>query len=237
MMPSRPPFPESVRRPRTRSRRRGGAAAAVALSALVLTLLLPRWTVRAVRFPGDAPPALRAGLTALEGLPLLWLDLGWVRHQVEAWPGMKDVEIRRGLDGTVDVRWDRCTVAGSVRTGAGWHGLCEDGTAGPRLVRPIAPVLDPPRGDVATVRRVLEAGHRLERLGFGPVTRLRLVLPGEIEAWVAVEGASVRVLAALEGSPFETAACRIAVSRPGVAFLDVTAPDRVVVGPEKGVGS
>ncbi len=236
MMPSRPPFPESVRRPRTR-RRRSGAVVPAVLVLLVLTTLLPRWTVRSVRLPGNTPATLQRNLTSLEGFPLLWLDLGWIRHQVEAWPGMKDVEIRRGLDGTVDVRWDVCTVAGSVRTGVGWHGLCEDGTAGPRLDEPVAPVIEPPRGDVATVRRVLEAGDRLERLGLGPVTRLRIVLPGEIEAWTESGSRTVRVLAALEGSPSETAARRIVSPRPGVTFLDVAAPDRVVVGPEKEVGS
>jgi len=233
----RPPFPESVRRPRRSRRRRRGGTVAAALAVAALALLLPRWTVRSVRLPGNAPAPIRANLTGLVGTPLPWAGLSWIRQQVEGWPGATAAEVLCGLDGTLVVRWTPCAVAGSVRTGAGWHGVCEDGTAGPRLNGPVAPVIGPPRGDPGTIRRVLRAARRLQENGLGPVARIRIVLPGEIEAWTGPPERRMRVLAALDGSPSETAARRLLAGPPVVGFLDVSRAGRIVAGPREEVGS
>ena len=236
MRAPRPPFPESVRRSRPRRRRHRTAPGAL-LALLAVLLLLPRWTVRSVRIDGSPPPALGASLASLKGEPLFWLDLGWVRRQVGSWPGLESVEVRRELDGTLRIRWTECRVAGTLRTGAGWHALCASGTPGPRLEEPVAPVVEAPTGDTVTLHAILGAVHRLEKHGAGRVERVRLVLPGEIEAWSTAGGRTVRVLATVTGAASERTLPRLLASCRGATFLDLTLDDRLIVGPERGVGS
>ena len=232
----RPPFPESVRRTRPRRRRRP-ALPGVLLLLLAVLLLLPRWSVRSVQMGGSPPAALGANLASLKGEPLFWLDLDWVRRQVESWPGLESVEVRRELDGTLRVRWTQCHVAGTLRTGSGWHALCTSGTPGPRLAEPVVPIVEAPTGDAVTLHAILGAVRRLEERGAGRVERVRLVLPGEIEAWSTVDGRTVRVLATVTGSASEKVLPRFLASNRKATFLDLTLDDRLVVGSEGRVGS
>ena len=227
MTPLRPPFPDRVRRAAPRRRRRPTSLLPLALAAAA-ALAAPAWTVRGVRCPDRPPACLRRNLELIAGAPLLAADLGWIRRQVEAWPGIAAIEIRRELDGTLLVDWSPCEAAGSFRTGLGWHAVCADGTPGPRIGGPVAPVIEAPLDEPATVRRVLEATRRLEEAGLPAVTRVRLLLPGELELTARRGEETVRVLATVEPRRSERLLGRLAAAE-SVRFLDLTADDRIVI--------
>ncbi len=230
-----PPFPDHVRR-RPRAPRRRWLALLVALTAAASPMLPSLWTVRRVRIEGagSMPAAERANLELLVGTPLALVDPAWVRDRMELWPGATSVEVRRELDGTLSLRQRKCPAAGSVRVGRGWHAVCPDGSLGGRLQGPLPPVLEGLPAAPAELRSALAAADRVRSSGLGEVSRLRAVLPGEVEAWVGTSGPPARLLLATAGSPSESGLRDWLGDRPlpPGAFADVSRDDRVVVALE-----
>ncbi len=229
----RPPFPDHIRR-RPHPARRGRAGLLLCLAAVAGLLLLPSlWTVRRVRVQGGAgmPAAERANLELLRGTAMILVDPSWVRDRMEMWPGATSVEVRRELDGTLVLRQVACRPAGSLRTGRGWHAVCADGGPGGRLRAPLPPILEGLSPEAGALRRALAAAERVRSSGFGPVRRVRAVLPGELEVWVGRAGRPARLLLATTGSPAEAALqARLGGGElPPGAFADLSRDDRMVV--------
>ncbi len=162
---------------RTPRRRRWWWLALGLLSALLV--LLPCWRVRAVAVDacGAVPPATRKSLSDLVGTPVPLVDLQWVRGQLEAWPGVRAVEVELELAGKLRAVARPCTLAGSIPTGRRYHGLTGDGAVAGSVDGPLAPLLEgfPPRPE--ELGRGLGVVRRLEQASGAAVERVERVTP------------------------------------------------------------
>jgi hypothetical protein len=171
--------PERLRpRPvRRRSRRR------LALFAALPVLLLPLrwWQLSEIRL-GDSPalPAVtRQSLGAFVGTSPLVLDLDWVRHQVEIWPGVAAVDVRLELPGTLHVTARPTEVAGSIKIGSHWHGVAADGSFAAAIGGPRPPQLEGFTWHPDELARALAIAARLAAASGAEVTRVRYLTPAD----------------------------------------------------------
>jgi len=227
-----PPFPVVLRRPRQKRVR--AWLRWLPLGAAVVLPLTLMWRVQAVQI--QACPALPASacssLRQLVGTPVVLLDLGRVRDSIRAWPGVKAVEVRLEVPGTVQVTAHAAEVAGSVRAGSGWRAVCADGRIGAALSEPQSPVLAGFGADAGELGPALEVGRRLRRETGLVVRRLRRILPDDLEAQLSdsAGGASYRVHVVPGGSAAELAWCRMLRGGGAGPWADLRGDMRMVIG-------
>jgi len=229
-----PPIPVGLRRP-ARSRRRRRLALLV-LAPLAL-LVLPAWRVSEVRVQAcdGIPPAVVAGLEGLAGTPVALIDLEWVRRCLEVWPGVRDVEVRLSMPGTLNVRAYAERPAGSVRVAGGWHAVCADGSGGPRLAGPRAPVLEGLDMSPAALRTALAVAERVAGETGLTAASVRRILPGDLEVTLVRGSGEGRPLVAHVAARASAGELRWAALLRGgevaaVGWVDAREDDRLVLG-------
>jgi cell division septal protein FtsQ len=176
-------FPERLR-PQRQVRRRTRRRLPILLLLLpVLVLPLFWWEVQRVEVapcPG-LPEVVRQGLHELVGTSPLTLDLQWVRHQVEVWPGVASVQVKLELPGTLHVTARPQEIAGSLAIGRRWHAVVETGDIGTVLDKPQAPLLQGSGRRPAALRQGLQIAARISDATGYRVEQIRLVMPGDTE--------------------------------------------------------
>ena len=227
-------LPERLRPRVPRRPARGRLLALVVLPGLLA--VVPYWRLRAVEVEGcpALPAAARQSLADLVGCPVVLLDLGWVRHQVEMWPGVAAVEVELDLPGTLRVAAHPSQVEGSVQVGRGWHGVAPDGSLAGAIGQARPPVLEGFRPRADELWRGLEVARRLERETGGTVSLVREVTPADcLVALLLAEGAEpVVVHVPPQATESELFWCRQVRSGARVApWTDLRAPRRLVMVP------
>lgn len=229
-----PPIPERLRPRPTRRRRK--FVGVLLMPLLLLPLFL--WRVRTVEItacPG-LPESCSSSLRQLEGTWPCALPMGWIRSRVETWPGVAGVRIRLDLPATLQIIARGAPVAGSVRVGSGWHGVGSDGRLGRRLDGPHLPVIEGFAHHHGDLRRALAAARRLrEATGLTP-SRVRRILPGDIEIRLRPaleEGVAATVHVSPNGSRAERAWCERALGNPESVprWADLRSDDLIVEAP------
>jgi len=224
-----PPFPDRLRRRASRRRiPRWPIALAVALAT---TAAMPLWEVRSVELEvcKELPTAVGQSLSDLVGSPQLFLDLGWVRGMVEAWPGVAGVDVQLELPGTLRVVARPAAVRGSFRVGGGWHGVTTDGRPAGPLAAPIEPRFEGFTG--SDLELALAVALRLEQATGATVTEVRYVLPDDLEATLrpAGDAPEVRVHVGPDPTPAEHFWCAAVASGRAPSWADVRWTNRLVV--------
>jgi hypothetical protein len=229
-----PPIPDRLRPRPTRRRRK---LVGVLLMPLLL-LPLAFWRVRTVEIvpcPG-LPESCCSSLRQLEGTWPCALPMGWIRSRVENWPGVAGVQIRLDLPTTLQIIARGAPVAGSVQVGSGWHGVGSDGRLGRRLDGPHLPVIEGFAHHQGDLRRALAAARRLrEATGWTP-SRVRRVLPGDLEITLRLpieDSVTATVHVAPDGSRAERAWCERALQSPRSVprWADLRSDDLMVEAP------
>ncbi len=233
-----PPFPDRLRHMRFRRGHRhrlvilgGGLLLAMSLAAL------PSWKVRAVEVDVSAgiPSAAGRSLQSLRGMPVVFLNLGWVRQLVQVWPAAGAVEVRLEMPSKLLVHTVPAGVAGSIRIGRNWHAVTPGGEPGTVLATPVPPVLTGFDGTPASLRSALSVADRIARETGRRVLSVTSILPGDLEVHVgpAVRGNGPLVLHVAE-KPAAGEVCWTHMIRTGRAagreWADLRFDDRVVVG-------
>ncbi len=181
MTSSAPPIPAHLRRARSprapRKRRRGWPLLAVP----VCLLLLPFWQVQGVDAEDcqGVPAAVVRSLEELTGTPLLLLNLGWVRQQVENWPGVANVDVSLVLPGKIHIRAEPATLSACIQVGQSWHGITDRGILAAAIDQPHEPILEGFEPTPAALQQGLGIAGRLARASGGQVRRVRQVMPGD----------------------------------------------------------
>jgi len=162
----------------------------------LLALLAPAWCVNRVEVTADPtlPAAARRSLATLVGTPVVLLDLGWVRAQVESWPGVSSVEVALELPATLRVSSGGVSVEGSRPVGRRWHGVAADGGLAGPLPGPQRPVLEgfAPRPD--ELLKGLGVARRLELSSGGTVDSVRRLTPADCRVTLRVGGSDAPVV-------------------------------------------
>jgi hypothetical protein len=222
-------------RPRAPRRRTRWQVLAFALLPGVLALV-PSWRVRAVEVEGcpALPASVRGSLATLAGTPVALLDLGWVRRQVEVWPGVASVEVRLDLTGALRVGTHASRVEGSVPVGRGWHGVAPDGALAGPMAEERQPVLAGFGHRPDELWRGLEVARRLGRETGGTVSLVREVTPGDCLVELVLPGGAAPVVVHVQPKATESERfwCRQVRAGARVApWTDLRAERRLVVVP------
>ncbi len=190
MSSAAPPIPARLRRGRSprppRKRRRGWPLLAVPVG----LLLLPLWQVQGVEVEQcqSLPAATRHSLDELTGTPLLLLNLGWVRRQVENWPGVANVDVSLKLPGKVHIAAESAILSACVAVGRGWHGVTGEGILATTIEQPHEPILEGFELTPAALQQGLGVAERLGRTSGAQVRRVRQVMPGDFVVSLALPG-------------------------------------------------
>jgi len=233
----RPSFLPERLRPHAQRRRSRRSLLLIALLPATLALT-PLWRIQAVDLDGCAslPSEVTASLQQLVGRPALTVSPQWVRHQLEQWPEVAEVEVRLELPGTLRVAATRKAAQGSVAAGQQWRAVTRSGELAGSLDQPLEPVLEGVRCRPAEMRRALSVAERCATATGGRVESIREVTPSDFELRLWPAGAEQPVTLHLRPEPtagerywFE----RIARGEARSSWADLRWDDRLVLG---GVG-
>lgn len=198
---------------------------------LPLTLL---WRVQSVEIEAcpELPASASTSLKQLVGTPIVLLDLGRVRDNIQAWPGVAAVEVRLEVPGTVQISVRPAEVAGSIRVGRGWRAVCSDGCIGGSLSVRRPPVLAGFGADPRELAGALDVGHRLTEETGLVVQQLRRILPGDLEAVLTGgdDGTLHVVHVKPAGSRAERAWCRMLRAGGAAPWADLRGELQLVIG-------
>jgi hypothetical protein len=200
----------------------------------VMLLALPQWRIRHVEVDAcsSLPASTIQSLRELAGQPTLDVDLEAIRHRVEVWPGVGEVQVELRLPGTLIVRAGAEPPRGSVRIGRNWHGV--DSTGGLTGATEIAvpPVLEgfSSRSDR---RRALIVAKRLTTASGAGVASIRRVTPADYRVVLTPPGleGEMTVHVVPRGTVAESAWCAaLARGEVNQRWADLRWADRMVIG-------
>jgi hypothetical protein len=233
-------LPERLRptkqRPRRRVRRRRPLLLLVAAVVTVglVAGLAPRWSYRSVDVSGCGalPPEAQMALTDLTGVWIGAVDLEWVRSFAQRWPSVGAVSVRLHLPGDLVIVTAPAVVCGSTPAAGGWQAVGCDGSLGPRLTGPEAPVLTDFAIEGRSLRRGLVVGQRLGDAANARVTGVRQITPEDYEVHVmaAVGDGRFTVRVGQEPAAAERWWIREVTRGTPPRWADLRRDDRVVVG-------
>lgn len=229
-------LPERLR-PRAQRRRTRRSVLLVALLPATLALT-PWWRVQAVDLSGccGLPGEVTAQLEELVGRPALTVSPQWVRHQLEVWPEVSEVEVQLELPGTLRVTARPTEAIGSVQVGRRWHAVTSAGELAGAVDRPIAPVLEGVRCRPDELSVALSVAGRVAASTGAPVEAVREITPSDFEVRLRPDGWERPLVLHVgpEVSAGERYWCaRIARGEVASPWADLRWDDRVVLG---GVG-
>jgi hypothetical protein len=112
------------------------------------------------------------------------VDLEWVRSFAQRWPSVGAVSVRLHLPGDLVIVTAPAVVCGSTPAAGGWQAVGCDGSLGPRLTGPEAPVLTDFAIEGRSLRRGLVVGQRLGDAANARVTGVRQITPEDYEVHV-----------------------------------------------------
>jgi len=177
------------------------------------------------------PPCAATNIGQLKGAWVPGLDLGWVRAQLETWPGIRDIEVRLELPGRLKIQVVPDKIRASIQIGLTFHALGSRGEIGQSLEPAEAPLLRNFPLHAPIIKRALDTGEDVAKKLGGRLLQIRWITPRDLQMKLEIPGRTAPLILRIQpsGKPEENPFLDTLINDQKILWADLRRPDRVVV--------